>query len=80
MSSTMISNEQTQFASTPAGPQLRALNLLCAMGWQYLPPSACLAKRGSRRQVLLQSTLVEVLQSRRYTYNGQSHFIDAKWD
>ncbi len=71
----MISNDHTQFSATPAGPQLRALNLLCAMGWQYLPPSSSLAKRGSRRQVLLQSTLVEVLQSRRYTYNGQSHLL-----
>lgn len=75
MPSTMISNEPAQILATPPNPQLRALNLLCAMGWQYLPPSACLAKRTSRRQVLLHSTLVEVLQSRRYTHNGQSHLL-----
>lgn len=75
MPSTMISNEHSQFVATPASPQLRALNLLCAMGWQYLPPSSSLAKRGSRRQVLLQTSLVEVLQSRRYTFNGQSHLL-----
>ena len=80
MSATMISNEYMQqaaqqAANSAASPHLQALNLLCAMGWHYLPASACLAKRGNRRQVLLQSSLVEVLQTRRYVYNGQSHLL-----
>lgn len=77
MSSVLImSNDQNQqAAASMPGTHLQALNLLCAMGWHYLPPAVCLAKRGGRRQVLLQSSLMEVLQTRRYTYNGQSHLL-----
>ncbi|WP_338846813.1 type I restriction endonuclease [Massilia sp. W12] len=54
---------------------LRTLNLLCALGWHYLSPQQALAKRGNRRQALLHSSLVEVLQSRRYQHNGQAHLL-----
>lgn len=50
-----------------------ALHLLCALGWTYLTPSICLSKRGSNREVILKTTLVEVLQTRRFIYKGESH-------
>jgi type I restriction enzyme R subunit len=54
-----------------------ALHLLCALGWTYLPPSACLARRGGKRDVLLKATLLEVLQTRRFEYNGELHPLSA---
>jgi type I restriction enzyme R subunit len=50
-----------------------ALHLLCALGWTYLKPSACFTKRGSNREVILKTTLLEVLQSRRFEYKGELH-------
>jgi type I restriction enzyme R subunit len=45
------------------------------MGWTYLSPEACLAKRGSTRRVLLQSSLQEVLKARRFYYKGVQHYL-----
>lgn len=50
-----------------------ALHLLCALGWTYLTPSTCLTKRGSNREVILKTTLLEVLQTRRFEYKGELH-------
>ncbi|WP_211461079.1 type I restriction endonuclease subunit R [Collimonas silvisoli] len=54
-----------------------ALHLLCTLGWTYLSPAVSLAKRGSNREVLLKSTLIEVLQSRRFEYKGEMHPLSA---
>ncbi|SFD18706.1 type I restriction enzyme, R subunit [Collimonas sp. OK412] len=54
-----------------------ALHLLCALGWTYLSPAASLAKRGNNRDVLLKSTLIEVLQSRRFDYKGELHPLSS---
>ena len=64
---------------TPAGPNskeqyaahLPALHLLCNLGWDFLSTAQALALRGSTREVILRSRLVEVLQTRRYEYKGQ---------
>lgn len=48
-----------------------ALHLLCNLGWNFLSTAACLALRGSTREVLLKPRLIEVLQTRRYEYKGQ---------
>jgi type I restriction enzyme R subunit len=53
------------------------LHLLCALGWTYLSPAASLAKRGNNRDVLLKSTLIEVLQSRRFDYKGELHPLSS---
>jgi type I restriction enzyme, R subunit len=64
---------------TPAAPNskeqyaahLPALHLLCNLGWNFLTTAQALALRGSTREVILRSRLVEVLQTRRYEYKGQ---------
>ncbi len=50
---------------------LPALHLLCNLGWNFLTTAQALAMRGSTREVILRSRLVEVLQTRRYEYKGQ---------
>ncbi|MBD5801880.1 Type-1 restriction enzyme R protein [Azoarcus sp. Aa7] len=49
-----------------------ALHLLCNLGWNFLSTEACLALRGSTREVILKPRLIEVLQSRRFDYKGES--------
>ncbi|GAE58372.1 hypothetical protein XPN_0278 [Xanthomonas arboricola pv. pruni MAFF 301427] len=56
-----------------ASAQLPALHLLCNLGWQYLSAADCLALRGGTREVLLLPRLLEVLQTRRYSYKGQQY-------
>lgn len=50
---------------------LPALHLLCNLGWNFITTAQALALRGSTREVLLRSRLVEVLQTRRYQYKGE---------
>jgi type I restriction enzyme, R subunit len=50
---------------------LPALHVLCNLGWNFLTTAEALALRGSTREVILRSRLVEVLQTRRYEYKGQ---------
>jgi type I restriction enzyme R subunit len=57
------------------GAQLRALQLLCNLGWSYLSAAGCLALRGSTREVLLKRRLVQVLQTRRFDYRGSSYLL-----
>ena len=61
-------NTREQFSA-----QMPALHLLCNLGWHFLTTAQALALRGSTREVLLKSRLVEVLQTRRYEYKGQWH-------
>lgn len=63
-----IPQTQKQFST-----HIPALHLLCALGWTYLTPSACLTKRGGKREVILKATLLEVLQTRRFEYKGEWH-------
>lgn len=49
-----------------------ALHLLCNLGWNFLSAEACLALRGSTREVILKPRLIEFLQSRRFDYKGES--------
>ncbi len=52
--------------------RLAALHLLCAMGWKYVTPQACLARRGGSRGVLLEDSLLDFLRARRFTFQDQS--------
>ncbi len=63
---TAAPNSKEQYAA-----HLPALHLLCNLGWNFLTTAQALALRGSTREVILRSRLVEVLQSRRYEYKGQ---------
>lgn len=59
-------NSKEQYAA-----HLPALHLLCNLGWNFLTTAEVLALRGSTREVILRSRLVDVLQTRRYEYKGQ---------
>ncbi|MCY4745702.1 HsdR family type I site-specific deoxyribonuclease [Pelomonas sp. UHG3] len=59
-------NSKEQYAA-----HLPALHLLCNLSWNFLTTAQALALRGSTREVILRSRLVEVLQTRRYEYKGQ---------
>lgn len=48
-----------------------ALHLLINLGWQFLSTSQALALRGSTREVILKTRLIEVLQTRRFDYKGE---------
>lgn len=48
-----------------------ALHLLINLGWHFLTTSQALALRGSTREVILKTRLIEVLQTRRFDYKGE---------
>lgn len=50
-----------------------ALQLLMALGWQYVSPAECLKKRGGNREVILRDELVAFLQTRRFSYKGREY-------
>lgn len=49
-----------------------ALHLLINLGWHFLSSAQALALRGSTREVILKTRLIEVLQTRRFDYKGES--------
>ncbi|CAN5883266.1 HsdR family type I site-specific deoxyribonuclease [soil metagenome] len=53
--------------------QIPALATLVSLGWDYLPPAACLEMRGGTNGVLLRGVLVDELKRRRFDYKGQSY-------
>ncbi len=59
--------------SEPYGAQASALHLLANLGWNFIDAADGLAQRGSSREVLLKTRLIEVLQSRRFDYKGASY-------
>ena len=59
-------NSKEQYAA-----HVPALHLMCNLGWNFLTTAQALALRGSTREVILRSRLIEVLQTRRYEYKGQ---------
>jgi hypothetical protein len=65
-------NSQEQYAA-----HLPALHLLCNVGWNFLTTAQALTMRGSTREVILRSRLVDVLQSRRYEYKGQAYPLSS---
>lgn len=56
-----------------AALRLRALQMLCQLGWHFLSSPACVGLRSGTREVLLKRRLVEFLQTRRFDYKGASH-------
>lgn len=48
-----------------------ALHLLISLGWHFLSTAEALALRGSTREVILKTRLIEVLQTRRFDYKGE---------
>ena len=54
-----------------AAAKLPALHVLIAMGWSYLGPAECLARRGSDRSVLMGDVLRERLARHRFDWKGE---------
>jgi len=54
-----------------------ALKTLISLGWRYLSPAECLAKRGDNRSVVMKEVLIESLRQRRFEYKGESHPLSA---
>ena len=54
-----------------AAAKLPALHVLMAMGWTYLSPAECLARRGSDRSVLLEDVLRDRLARHRFEWKGE---------
>lgn len=51
--------------------QIPALKTLMMLGWEYLSPTACLAKRGNTRDLILRDELIAALQQRQFEYKGK---------
>lgn len=66
-------NDSAPDTREQASAQIPALHLLANLGWRYLGVAACLALRGSTREVLLKPRLIEALQARRFDYKGQRY-------
>ncbi len=71
----MMGQPHTPDTREEATAKLPALHILMVMGWEYLPPAACLAQRGSERAVLLEEVLRDHLSRHRFDYKGQSHAL-----
>lgn len=55
-----------------------ALRVLSGLGWNLLTAAQAMALRGgSEREVLLKPRLIEILQTRRFTYKGNTHALSA---
>jgi len=50
-----------------------ALHTLAALGYKYLTPDECLAKRGGTNSVLLKDVLIESLKKRTFEYKGSTY-------
>ena len=55
--------------------KIPALQVLIAMGYNYLPPEQCLALRGSEREVVLRETLVQYLHQYRFSLRGHEQSL-----
>ena len=53
--------------------KIPALQVLCNLGWTYIPPGECLAKRESARDVLLKDELIRFLKGRTFEWAGREH-------
>lgn len=59
--------------------KIPALTLLCNLGWTFLPPDQALAKRGGKQdEVVLRDELRQVLQTRRFRFEGLEQALSDK--
>ncbi len=57
--------------------KIPALTLLTNLGYQFIPPSECVAKRGSLSTVILPDVLRDVLKSKTYPFMGREHHLSV---
>ncbi|ROQ71900.1 type I restriction enzyme R subunit [Vibrio crassostreae] len=53
--------------------KIPALTLLTSLGYELIPPSECLVKRGNRTVVILPDVLRDLLKHKTYTFMGKEH-------
>ena len=53
--------------------KIPALTLLSNLGYEFIPPSECLVKRGNRGVVILPDVLRDVLKHKTYTFMGKQN-------
>ncbi len=53
--------------------KIPALQVLMALGWEYVPPAECMARRENSREVLCRDELVKFLMGRRFEWGGKEH-------
>lgn len=59
--------------------KIPALTLLTNLGWTFLPPDQALAKRGGKQdEVVLRDELRQVLQARRFRFEGREQALSDK--
>jgi len=67
-----MSNElpktQEQYSS-----HIPALHTLAALGYEYISPDECMARRGSTTTVLLKDVLIEKLKQKRFEFKGETY-------
>lgn len=59
------------------GTRLSTLRLLLAMGWKYVAPDDCLARRGGSKDVIMQDSLLGFWRTRRFDCMQQSHAFSS---
>jgi type I restriction enzyme R subunit len=59
------------------GTRLSTLRLLLAMGWKYVAPDDCLARRGGSKEVIMQDSLLGFWRTRRFDCMQQSHAFSS---
>ncbi|WP_256384596.1 type I restriction endonuclease subunit R [Photobacterium toruni] len=55
--------------------KIPALTLLTNLGYQFIPPSECMAMRGNTTTVILPSVLRKVLSFKTYSFMGKEHHL-----
>ncbi|MFT2096930.1 type I restriction endonuclease subunit R [Marinomonas sp. 2405UD66-6] len=57
--------------------KIPALTLLTNLGYEFVPPSECLARRGNRTLVILPDVLRDVLKHKTYSFMGKERKLSA---
>lgn len=55
--------------------KIPALTLLTNLGYQFIPPSECVLKRGNLSTVILPDVLRDVLKHKTYSFMGKDHHL-----
>ena len=67
MSNCLANFKEEQSAKIPA------LTLLTNLGYQFIPPSECLAQRGNLSTVVLPQVLRDLLAKKTFVFMGKEH-------
>lgn len=57
--------------------KIPALSLLTNLGYEFIPPKDCLARRGNLSTVILPGVLRKVLETKTYSFMGKEHHLSG---